>query len=518
MVGDWAYATAVTVWAYGEGGAKAVGIWAAVRYVVMSFTAPFAAGLSDKLPRRAVMISADVVRAVLVTAAALCIAAGTPAAPIYILATLTSGLGSVFRPAQASLLPSLADRPEQLTASNGVASTIESLSFFVGPALGASLIAATNVQTVFYINAATFVWSALLVLSIRVPHREPQGDGAGGEESEAEGAFAAMFAGFREIGHSRELRVIVFLTCVQTVVAGASSVFGVLLAVHYLNIGPRGVGYVDAALGVGAVVGGFFAISRSSKNKLTSDLAVGVLLWSLPLLLIVVWPSKGTVFAAMALLGFGNPLVDVNFYTAIQRVTPDRVLARVFGAVEGSLIATMAIGAAVMPFLVEGPGLRAALAIIAIVVAAPVVLLLPLTRRIDQTMRAPEGLPLLQPLPIFAPLGPSRIEALARQARRVEFPAGTIIVREGESGDEFFVIESGRVRVTHGSQFVREEGPGEYFGEIALLRDVPRTATVTALEDTALLTIARGPFLDAVGGNAESSTAIEDVITYRLRY
>src|SRR5207302_1060160 len=164
----------------------------------MSIIAPFAAGFADRFPRKAVMITSDVTRCVLVVAAAACIAGHTPAAPIYVLATIVSIFGSVFRPATAAFTPSLVERPEELTASNGVASTVESLAFFVGPAIGAALVAATNVQTVFYVNAATFVWSALLVLAIR-PRADA--DQSGSDDEEEHGAIAMMMAGFAEIKH-----------------------------------------------------------------------------------------------------------------------------------------------------------------------------------------------------------------------------------------------------------------------------------------------------------------------------
>lgn len=167
------------------------------------------------------------------------------------------------------------------------------------------------------------------------------------------------------------------------------------LAVQLLPAGPRGVGYVDAVLGIGAVVGGFVAISRSSRHSLATDLLKGVLLWSLPLLLVVVWPSLVSVFVAVALLGSGNPIADVNFYTAVQRLTPDRVLGCVFGALEGALIATMALGAAVMPFLIEGPGLRTAPAVVSLVVGLPTLALLPAARGVDRRLTAPPELELL---------------------------------------------------------------------------------------------------------------------------
>ncbi|HKF32601.1 MAG TPA: MFS transporter [Jatrophihabitantaceae bacterium] len=515
LIGDWAYATAVIVWAYGVGGAKAVGLFAASRYVLMAVGAPFAATLADRWPRKRVMIGADLARFALVVAAAGCIAAATPAIVVFALAAVTFMLGSVFRPAQAAWLPSLVERPEQLTASNGVASTLESVAFFLGPALGAALVATTDVQTVFLVNAATFLWSAGLVLSIAAP-RSQQRDTR--DSGPAEGALATMFAGFGEIGRSRDIRLVVFLAAAQTIVAGAFAVFGVVWAVRVLHVGARGVGYVEAVLGVGAIVGGFVALSRASRNKLAGDLTVGVMLWSLPLLLVVAWPSPVTVLAAAALLGLANPLVDVNMFTLLQRLTPDRVMGRVFGALEGTIIATMALGAAVTPFLVSALGLRGAAAVVGLVAGLPALAAVPAARTLDRRLRAPDGLDLLRALPIFAPLAPDRIESLARRLTRTTVPAGEVIMREGDDGDRFYVIESGGVDVTHGTKVIRHEGPGEYFGEIALLRDVPRTATVTATEDTVLLSLERGPFLDAVTGNAESTRAVDDVVSYRMTF
>ncbi len=162
-----------------------------------------------------------------------------------------------------------------------------------------------------------------------------------------------MAGGFRHIARDRDLVMVAILVCTQTIVAGATVVFGVVLAVDILETGPQGVGIIDSVFGVGAIVGGFYAIARSTRNRLAGDLALGTVLWSLPLLLIVAYPSPVTVFAAAILLGFGNPLVDVNFATIVQRLTPDAVLGRVFGAYEGALIAGMALGSAVTPFLIE---------------------------------------------------------------------------------------------------------------------------------------------------------------------
>ena len=526
MVGDWAYATAVVVWAYGVGGARLVGIWMAVRYLLMAIVSPIGASLADRLPRKTVLIGSDLIRAALAVVAGVALLVDAPDAVILVVATVLSLIGCIFRPAQMAWMPSLTRRPEELTAANGTSSTIESLAFFLGPALGALLVTTTSVQVVFLLNAATFLVSAVLVWGIRPVAGSTPGDDDGGAVGEAggdrpttheqEGMLAEMAGGFRHIVRDRDLVMVAILVCAQTVVAGATAVFGVVLAVDILHAGPQGVGIIDSIFGVGAIVGGFYAIARSTRNRLAGDLALGTALWSLPLLLFVVYPSPVTVFAAAILLGFGNPLVDVNFATIVQRLTPDAVLGRVFGAYEGALIAGMAIGSAVTPFLISSLGLRWALAVLALVVGIPALAFIPRCLRLDGTLRAPEGAGLLRGIAIFSPLSPVKLESLAYALTRETAAAGTAIVREGDVSDRFLVIVSGRVEVTKDGEHLRFEGPGEFFGEIGLMRDVARTATVTATEDTTLYSLARDDFLDAVNGVDESLAAADDVVMRRL--
>ena len=289
------------------------------------------------------LIGSDLLRAGLAVVATACLVTGAPVGAVLVVATLLSVVGCVFRPAQMAWMPSLTSRPEELTAAKGTSSTIESLAFFVGPALGALLVTTTSVEVVFLLNAATFVLSAFLVWGIRPIAGPPPGDddpadedgdlGSGGPE-EVVGAFAEMAGGFRHIRRDRDLMMVAVLVCAQTVVAGATIVSGVTFAVEILETGPAGVGIIDSVFGVGAILGGFYAIARSTRNRLAGDLALGTALWSLPLLLVVAYPSPATVFDSAVLLGFGNPLVDVNFATIVQRITPNAILGRVFGAYE----------------------------------------------------------------------------------------------------------------------------------------------------------------------------------------
>jgi MFS family permease len=521
-IGDWAYATAVAVWAYSVGGAAAVGIWTAIRLALMAVASPVGATIADLLPRKAVMVGSDLLRAALVVGAAVCLLLDLPAVTVFVLATAAALCGSAFRPAQRALMPALANRSEELTASNGTSSTLESLSFFVGPALGAVLIAVADVPVVFLVNAATFLLSAIFVLGVRVPDApavptRPSPEAETVEET-GPGFFTETLAGFHAILADRDLFVVTAQVSAQTIVAGASAVFTVVMAVSILGTGAKGVGYLDSVLGVGAIVGGFFAIARASRSRLAGDLTVGVVLWSLPLVLVAIWPHPVTAFVMMALLGFGNPLVDVNLDTIIQRITPDEVMGRVFGAVETCLITTMALGAALMPLLVHWIGLRGGLAAIGLAVAVLAVLGLPRMRSLDGRLGRPAGLALLEPIAMFRPLAPAVLETLAGRLIPVTAEAGDVLVREGEASDRFYMIVSGLVEVTQDARVLRREGPGEFFGEIGLLRDVPRTATITVVEDTELMALERDDFLAAVTGHGDARLAAEDIVTRRLAF
>jgi MFS family permease len=524
LLGNWAYATAVSVWAYGVGGAKAVGIFAACRLAVMAVATPFVSTFADKFPRKRVMLLSDLYCAVTIVLATACLYAGTPAAPVFVLATLTSFGGSSFRAAQGALTPQLARTPDELTASNGTASTLESLALFVGPAVGAGLLAVADVEVVFLLNVASFMWSMFMVSGITVtaPPATEQGaetDHEGDEkDGDRVGFFAENSAGFRAIARDKDLLITVVQGSAQTVLAGATAVVPVVMAVEILHTGAKGVGLLDSASGLAAILGGVFAISRAAKHRLGQDLTTGVLLWSFPFLLVTIWPSPITVFAVMAFLGFANPLVDVNVFTVIQRLTPDAVLGRVFGAFETCLIATMALGSAVSPLLLHLWGLRTTMAILGVAVGVVALVGLPRMRRMDHRLEPPAGLALLQAIPMFGPLSPVTLDALARALARVPVAAGEVVVREGDESDRFYVIESGQVRVTAADgHLLRVEGPGDHFGEIGLLRDVPRTATITAADDVVLLALTREEFLDAVTGQGEARRLAEDVVVRRLR-
>ena len=452
----------------------------------------------------------------LVFCGAALIASGAPSLSVYALAVVTSLCGSPFRSAQASLIPDLADDAGELAASNVASSTIESVGFFAGPALAGLFLAFTSLSVVYIFDGLTFIWSAALVLGIHPSAREREAAAAPPSDEPSGGFMNEVTAGYRTILGSRDLRLLIGLYCAQTIVAGASLVFDVAIALSLLDLGHSGVGYLNAMLGVGGFVGGFVALLLAQGGRLARNFGIGVLFWAAPLLLVAAWPTVGAAVAVMIMLGLANSVVDVNAYTILQRVTPEAVMARVFGAMESAVIGGMAIGALLMPILIGTIGLRWGLVVVGAGVSVLVLLGMPGLRRIDLSTFAPPELELLRQVSLLSLLPEPTLESLARALKRVEVAAGDVFIREGDHGDVFYVVESGSVEVTKEGRHVAHLGPGDYVGEIALLRDVPRTATVTATSASVLQSLDREHFIPAVTGQGEFRDAADAAIATRL--
>ena len=510
--GKWMYVVAVSVFAFRTGGAAAVGIVSLIRVVPAAVIAPFAAVLTDRFHRERVMLFADVSRAVALVGAALVVAFSLPAEIVYAIAGLVTVLSTTFRPAQAALLPTLSRTPEELTAANVAQSTIGSIGLFAGPALGGIFLAATSVEVVFAITAGTFMFSALNVVRIRAEAPPPR-EVSAGEKKLAEEAFA----GFSTVLRDPALRLLSGLYCAQTVIAGALGVLLVVAAIQLLHLGNAGVGYLNSAFGIGGLVGAALTVALVARQKLATDFAIGTLLWGIPLVLTGVFPNEAAALALFALIGVGDTIVEVAVPTLLQRAVPDEVLGRVFGAIESMIIGAMGIGAVLAPVLVHAIGVRGALIVFGAILPVLGILSWHRLGAIDRRYALPERqLGLLRAIPIFAPLPEAQLEQLARVLEEERVPAGTEVVREGEQGDRFYIVAAGDLDVSVDGSPVRTMHAGDHFGEIALLRDVPRTATVTAATDADLYALDQDEFIAAVTGHATSARAAETVVSQRL--
>jgi MFS family permease len=510
VIGTWAYSIAVVVYSYEQGGATAVGVVGLGRWLAAAVASPFAAILGDRYDRRWVMAGSDIARAALIGGAALAAFADASPIVVYVLAGLVSVAATAFRPAEAALIPSLARTPEELTAANVAASTIESVGIFGGPALGGLLLAAAGAGVVFLVTGGAMLCSALLIARIP-PSAEPKA------EREAVSVLDEFLAGFRTIARERRMRLLVGLFSAQTFVDGMLSVLIVVIALKLLDTGQAGVGFLNSAVGVGGLLGALAAAALVGRKRQAADFGIGIFIWGVPIALVAIWPNQVFVLVLLGVVGIGNTIVDVSGMTLLQRSAPDDVLARVFGVLESLLLLTVALGAIAAPLLLNWLGTRGALIVAGSLLPLVVIPAWPRLNAIDRASEVPvERLKILRANPIFAPLPGSTLEQLAGALEEVGAPAGEEIVRQGESGDRFYLIKEGTLDVFVDGKLAQSLGPADSFGEIALLRDVPRTATVKARTEAVLYALDRRHFLAAVTGFGPSLSAAEGVIGMRL--
>ena len=507
-VADWSAFVALSIYAYDFGGAAAVGVLGVVRALPAALGVPAGSAVADRTRRERVLFAVQSARAVALAASAAVVAEGGPHWAVFLLVGVTAGVGAAYRPAHLSLVPLLARTPQELVATNVSGSILEGLAVLVGPALAGILLTFTGTDVVLAISAAISACAALLVARISSGPYVP---------ARASSAIADLTAGLRTLAHEPNTRLIIGLFASQTLVRGLLNVLIVVTAFHLLDVGESGVGFLNAAFGAGGLLGGIAGLGLVSLRRLARPFAAGLVMWGVPIALIGIWPYAAWTVICLAVVGAGNAVLDVAGFTLIQRGTDDAVLARVFGVFEVLVIAALGVGSIIGSLLIDELGLRAALVVAGSILPVLTILTFPRLRAVDASVVVPERqLRILQSIPLFSPLPPTTLERLAAHLSSVTALAGTEFVREGDAGDLFYVVAAGRIEVSRGGRRVGELGPGDYFGEIALLRDVPRSATCTAMTNVELYTIDRDRFVSAVTGNSTSASEIESVIHSRL--
>ncbi len=512
-VGRYALFIAISIYTYHAGGVTAVAVVTAVRQTAAASVAPFAATLSDRFRRERVMLASDVGRVACAGGIALLTWRHSPHVAVYALAVAGSVIGAVFTPAEAALMPLLARSPEELTAANVSSSTFDSIGIFAGPALGAALIAVSGYTASFGFIAVMFAWSAIFVARISSRTEQPTSEEAESAEGEGHGTF---LAGFRTIGAEPRLVLLIALYCAQCFAAGSFGVLEVTTALALLHTGNAGVGLLESACGIGAIAGAGLSLVLVSRGRLGGNLGLGFVLWGLPLTLIAAFPHAWVAALALTALGAGNSVIDVAAMTLIQRTAPTNVAARVFGVLESGIIASMALGALVTPPLVHALGIRGALLVIGAILPSLAIVSTGPLRVVDRGARTPaKQIEALRTVPFLAVLPVQALEFLAARMRRVQLANGTTLFSIGDHGDAFYILDAGRLAIVLPGGEKIEDAPG-YVGEIALLRDVPRTATVRALTDASLWAIDRDDFLGAVTGHSRAGAHADTVVVSRL--
>jgi MFS family permease len=511
-VGGWVFFVALSVYAFDVGGATAVGAAALTRMVPAGLAAPLAGVLVDRHSRRDVLLGSVALRALVLAAIGGAVAASAPLAVVLVLSALFTIVATAHKPAQASLLPSLANTPHQLAASNAVWSAVDNGAFLAGALLSGALIATTSMSAAFLVTAGLFALATVPIALIArdpVPEFRASADRIRPVEDAVDG--------FRQVVADRRLRMVVGVLALSTTVEGAIDVLVVLVAINLLGLGGAGVGWLNACWGAGGVIGGAVALTLLRRGRLTAGLSAGCLLVGVPLMLVGLAETTAVAVPMLVLLGIGYALIEVAGLSLLQRLPSNDLLGRAFSVVESSYWITTGLGAMLAPLVVDLIGLRYSL--LAVGACLPLLVAFrwhPLSM-LEAGFRVPERpFKMLRAVEMFAPLPLATIENVSRRVDAVHVQAGETVIREGDRGDRFFLVAEGRLDVSCERGAYPAVGAGDVFGEIALLQDVPRTATVTARDDCLLYALDRESFLCAVFSHSSAAGAARRVASERL--
>lgn len=518
---EWAIWVAILVYAYGASGPASVGLVAVAQLVPAALAAPLTARLSERMvPERALTLAYLVIGlAMAATGAAM--AGGLSPLLIYALAAIVVAAYTSVRPIQTSILPALVGRAEQLTAANALSTILEGTGVLAGPLLCAVIIGFASPSAVYVVAGLATLGAALLIGGARVrrdawvrtatvptPTPPPSPTPA-----------SPVAQGLRAVTAERSRMLAIVLLATRFGAAAAMDVLLVLAAIEVLDMGGPGAGYLAAAIGLGWVLGGATTLVIVGRPRLTPLTVVGALIWGIPIVgvALVVQPLPALVLLVGA--GVGLAVVDVAVRTVLQRLVTTTQLASVFGIAEGASMAGAAVGALMAGVLVAVVGLTAAIMVAGVLLPMVAVAVLRTVSRGEAGVPIPfREIALLRQIPLFAPVPAPALEAAAAALVPVTMSAGTVVIRQGEVGDRFWLVDTGEVDVDQDGSVIARLGPGASFGELALIRDIPRTASVVAVTDVALFTLDREAFLLTVTASPRAAYEASAVAARHLEH
>jgi MFS family permease len=505
---QWSAWVAVVLYAFAKDGAGLAALASVVLLLPAGLLAPALGGLGDRMPRgRALMLAyAAVATAALITCGTL--RADGPVWTVLAAGALLMLTVSTVRPIHFSVLPQLSEGPDELVSGNALSAAIDESAEFLGPVLAGFGVAFMGSSFVLGVGVVFGVLAALLCLGLS--------SGTPSTDEDAEGWRAALegLAALRSNGPALALLAVM---TIDFVLAGALAVLGVAFATEALGQGEEGAGLVIGAMGIGGAVGAVVAGSLSRRPRVAGLVVGGAVGSGIAYALVAGLNSLGPVMISLAVVGAGGAVTLVAGRTLLQRTTDDRILTRVFAVQESTAFLATAFGAAIAPLLLRR--LDPAEAFVPIGVCAVVLALagLLLIRRLDaRAVLHPVEVALLRSVSFLEVLPPYELERLAARASWRVVPAGTDVVRQGDPGYEFFIVDSGELGVTIDGVARPGLGARDSFGEIALLHSVPRTATVTSLTESRLLVVRSEDFLAAVTGSEDGQSLARDVAAARV--
>jgi MFS family permease len=508
--GKWAFLVTNLVIAYEVGGAYAVGIMGLARYLTPTVIAPFAGLPVARWRAERVLLAANGVRWLGVALATVVVAIGGSIELLYLAVAIEAGAGAFTRPLYMALLPCVARTPEQLIAANVTSSAAEGLGTFLGPALGGLLLATVGVDGANVAVLVIYLLGLLALVGLDVPV-------VGRSDGSVRAVIDQISAGVRTVASVAGPRLVFIGFGLQTFVRGLLTVLIVVTAIDLLGLGDPGVGALNAALGLGGLVGAFAGLILVGRERLAPAFTAAMVGWGAPIAVIGLLVDPIVALLAMLVIGVSNALIDVAGFTLAQRTSPNDSRVAVLGLIDSAANAGVALGGIVAPVLIDVIGVRGALVATGAILPVAAIAVWPALRRVDEggvamALRSD----LLREVPMFRPLSLAAIDHLAGQLEPVALEDGEWLMREGERGDRYVVVESGSLEISQGSVVINTVGRGDGVGEIALLRDVPRTASVRAIGPVTGWSLDRGSFLEAVTGHSVSRTLAIELVDERL--
>jgi CRP-like cAMP-binding protein/predicted MFS family arabinose efflux permease len=515
--GSWAYSVALAVLLFERTHSTAwVAAGALGRFVPSLLFSAYGGVIAERLERITLMVRVNVLALVAQLGLALLAWRDGPLALAIVLAACTSLLMVVYNPAVAAVIPQVT-REDDLAAANALNGSIDNLVIILGPAVGAALLVLGGTALAILVNAISFGVAAVIVSTLSVRSR-PSDVTEGGRA----GPMRQIADGFRALTSSSTAAVFVAFSVLASFVYGTDTVLFVPISLQ-LNTGATGYGYLLAGLGVGGVAGAA-AVSRLARNRrLAPAILGGMAFYCLPTAVLVLVHQPAVAFVLQVVRGAGTLVVDTLAITALQRSAPREMVARVFGVFFALVLAAISLGALITPAVLGKTGLHTTLLIYGLGIPALCLLTLPRLLAMDRVAAAAAAklaprIAILERLDLFAAASRASMEQLAGAASEERVAAGTPVVVEGGVSDAFYAVVEGELEVSavgerRGPHRLATLGPGTYFGEIGLIRHIPRIATVTASTACTLLRIDGQDFLDALTNLSASPSLLEGVRT-----
>lgn len=532
-IGDWLYIVAIFVVIYRDSGdAALVGAFGGIRLLPYVFLSVPAGILADRFDRRMVLLVSDLFRGVLMVAMAILVETGGSVLLVAALAILASCGSTFFYPAMGAYIPALAKDESQIGPANSAFASIQNVSFILGPAIGGLVLALGSVTIAFVINAISFVVIAVVLWTLPPSRAKREAEQSASAAADVEAvaaaapaAQAAADAPAPQVAPSppaaaptaRRVMGVALLPAAGLLViqliggflGGGYQVITVLLAIDVLGAGEEANGYLNAAIGVGGLLGAILAGALVLRRHLGMPMIVGAIVTGVGTIALGAATNLPFALLTIAIGSAGAMILDVVSTTIFQFLVPDAMRGRAFGVLMTLGTLTAAVGAFVLPTALAQIGVFTTLAIGGAAGLGFTILGTVMIGRAAERALTPYEATIerIITLPLFTGVPRARLQATMRKVVATPVPALSAVVTQGEPADTFYIIESGTFKVsqvdpeTGMTRTLRTLGPDQVFGELGLLNGAPRSATVAAETDGVVLAMTGADFLTLVGAD-----------------